>query len=147
MARDAPAPSDKGRSLVWMQGLACGACAAVAPAACGMLGILLGPAIVALLLDRIPGKPIARAMLLCGAAACVGPLMTVWRTGSATAMSLAGDFSVCGPAWAACAAGWILSQILPIAIRGVLEASSLSRTAKLRAERERLLNVWGLEDH
>ncbi len=146
MARKTAVAKDKGRGIVWMQGLACGTCVAVAPAACGLLAVLLAPAILALLFERTPGRPIARAVLLCGAAACVGPLMTMWQAGPGTGFALLSDPGVVGTAWAACAGGWLLSQLLPIGIRGVLEAASLSRAVRLRAERERLAKAWGLED-
>ena len=130
-----------------MQGLACGACVAVAPAACGFLAALLAPAILALLVERTPGRPVARGVLLCGAAASVGPLMTVWHMGMGTGYAILSDPGVLGAAWGACAGGWVMSQLLPIGIRGVLEATSLSRAAALRAEREKLLKAWGLDDH
>ncbi len=145
MARKAGVAKEKSRGLVWMQGLACGACVAVAPAACGLLAVLLAPAVLVLLFERTPGRPVARAVLLCGSAACVGPLMTVWQAGSGTASALLTDPGVFGSAWAACAGGWLLSQLLPIGIRGILEAASLSRKAQLRAERERLAKAWGLD--
>jgi len=98
-----------------------------------------------LVLDRLPGRPVGRAVLLCGAAACVGPLMTSWQVGSGAGFALLSDPGIFGPAWAACAGGWLLTQLLPIGIRGLLEAASLSRSAWLRSERERLLREWGLE--
>ena len=152
MARKAPAPKEKapkekagGRGIVWIQGLACGACAAVAPTASAMLAVLLAPAIVALLLDRQKGKPVGRAVLLCGSVACVGPMTTFWHMGGGVGFALLGDPGVYGPAWAACAGGWLATQLMPIGIRGILEAASLSRTARLRGERERLLQDWGLD--
>ena len=135
---------EKGRSLIWIQGLACGACAAVAPAASGMLLVLLAPAIPALLLDKAPGRPVGRAVLLCGSATCVGPLMTLWHMGGG-GFALLTDPGVYGQAWAACAGGWLASQLLPLGIRAILEAVSLTRTARLRAERERLSKAWGLD--
>ena len=146
MAGQASAPKEKGRGIVWMQGLACGACVAVAPAACALLAVLLAPAIAVLLIDRAPGRPMARAVLLCGAAPCVGPLMALWQSGPNSGFAIVGDPMVFGPAWAACAGGWLLSQLLPIGIRGILEAASLSQAARLRAERERLVKAWGLDD-
>ena len=146
MARKPDTPKVEGRGLVWMQGLACGACVAVAPAACALLATLLAPAIAMLLIDRTPGRPVARAVLLCGAAPCVEPLIMLWRTDSGSGFATLGDPVVFGPAWAASAGGWLLAQLLPIGIRGILEAASLSQAARLRAERERLVKAWGLED-
>jgi len=47
--------------------------------------------------------------------------------------------------WTATAAGWLLAQILPIVVRAVLEALSIARSVRLRAERARLLSDWGLD--
>jgi len=138
------AAKGNGRSLVWVQILACGACAAIAPEASGMLAVLLAPAIVALLLDKAPGRPVGRAVLLSGSAACVGPLVTAWHTGGGFALLT--DPGVYGPAWTACAGGWLASQLLPVGIRAIMEAASLTRTARLRTERGRLSEVWGLDD-
>jgi hypothetical protein len=56
-----------------------------------------------------------------------------------------GDLEVVGTAWSAAAAGWLLAQILPIAVRTVLEALGLARSAQLKAERARLVSEWGLD--
>ena len=143
MARKKGATKEKGRSLIWLQGLACGAAAAVAPRQSAMIAVLLAPAVVALILDRLPGRPVGRAVLLCGAAACVGPVMVVWQLGNAAGFALLADPGFFGSTWVACAGGWLLTQILPFGIRGILEALSLSRAARLRAERERLIRAWG----
>jgi hypothetical protein len=61
------------------------------------------------------------------------------------AASLVGDLQVVGYAWIAAAAGWLLAQVLPIAVRTVLDALGLARSAQLRAERAKLVSEWGLE--
>jgi hypothetical protein len=136
----------KQSSLVWVQGLACGALAALAPSLAFMVAVLLGPGLLALVLNREPGRPIGRAVLLCGLAACVGPVRALWASGHGIGASLAlvGDVGVVGSAWSAAAAGWLLAEIAPIAVRAVLEGSSLARAGKLRAARERLTEEWGL---
>lgn len=143
------AGNNGGRSLVWLQGLACGAAVAVAPAASCLLAALLAPAIAALLFDRAPGRPIARAILLCGSAPCVWPMLSFWEMGDhamSAGFALLSDPRVLGMAWSAGGAGWLLSLVLPLGVRGILEAASLTRTALLRAERERLVREWGLDD-
>ncbi len=145
MARGKSATKEKGRGLVWGQGLACGACVAVAPIPCTMIAVLLAPAIFVLLKDRLPGRPVGRAMLLCGSAACVSPIVTLWQMGGEAGFALLSDPGVFGPAWAACAGGWLLTQLLPVLMRGIMESASLSRAARLRAERERLLRAWDFE--
>ena len=44
-------------SMVWLQGLTCGAVVTLAPGVAVLLGLLLGPGLLALLLDREPGTP------------------------------------------------------------------------------------------
>jgi hypothetical protein len=110
-----------------------------------MIAFLLAPAIVMLLRDRSPGRPVGRSMLLCGSAACVSPIVTLWQVGGDAGVALLSDPAVCAPAWAACAGGWLLTQLLPILLRGIMESASLARAARLRAERERLLKAWDFE--
>jgi len=48
-------------------------------------------------------------------------------------------------AWSAAAAGWLIAEFLPIVVRAGLEAIGLARAARLRAERAKLVEAWGLE--
>jgi hypothetical protein len=132
---------------MWMQGLACGGLVAVLPPVALLLGVLLAPALFGLYLDRQPGKPIARSLLLCGLAASVKPVRTLWAAGHSMAASaaLATDADVVGTAWAAAAAGWLLAELAPVAVRIVLEALSRTRAAQLRAARAVLAEEWGLD--
>ena len=133
-------------SLVWLQGLLCGALVALATPTALLLGVLLGPAMLALILDRQQGRPRARSIALCSLAASIDPLRALWMTGHsiATATALLGNMRTIGLAWSAAAAGWLLAEVAPIAVRVVLEALSASRAARLRAERARLTEEWGL---
>lgn len=121
---------------------------ALLPSVALLLAILLGPGGLALWLDRQPGKPVARAVLLYSAAACIAPVRALWSGGNATetAIALLGDVSVVGTAWSAAAAGWILVEVAPIATHLVLEARSRARTARLRAARSRLAAEWGIDE-
>ena len=89
----------------------------------------------------------ARSIALCSTAASVDPLRTLWTSGNsmAAATALLGNVQVVGPAWSAAAAGWLLAEVAPIAVRAILEALSLARGARLRAERAKLVESWGLE--
>ncbi|HTI84479.1 MAG TPA: hypothetical protein VL614_28845 [Acetobacteraceae bacterium] len=135
-------------SLVWLQGLLCGALATLATPTALLLGVLLGPALLAVTFDSEPGRPVGRSVALFSMAASVRPLKTLWLSGHTmqVAAGLVGDLQVVGTAWSAAAAGWLLAQILPIAVRTVLEALGLARSAQLKAERARLVSEWGLED-
>lgn len=156
MAKRAPARAAKGaaavagprqHSLVWLQGLLCGALVMLAPPTALLIGVLLGPAIVAALFDRQPGRPRARSIGLFGMAASVDPLRTLWLGGHnmAVAGALLANLHVVAAAWAAAAAGWLLAEGAPVAVRAVLETLSVSRAARLRASRARLAEEWRLD--
>jgi hypothetical protein len=134
-------------SLVWLQGLLCGALAMLAPPTALLIGVLLGPAVLALMFDRQPGNPRARSIALFGMAASVDPLRTLWVSGHSmqVAVALLGDLHVLGTAWAAAFAGWLLAEAAPVAVQATLEALSTWRAAQLRASRTRLADEWGLD--
>ncbi len=146
-ASAAPAGGGRANALLWLQGLLCGGLVALLPSIALLLGALLGPALLALFLDRQPGKPGARSVLLCSLAACVTPVRLLWATGHGMSASvgLAADPDIVGTAWAAAAAGWLLAELMPVAVRMVLEALSLSQAARLRATRAALAAEWGLD--
>lgn len=139
-----PAPG-KHRSFIWLEGLACGALATLATPTALLLAVLLGPAMVAALLDRQPGRPIARGVALCSLCGIVGPVRELWAAGHTlgTALALAADPDVLAWAWVAAASGWLLSELVPVTLRVGLEASTLSRAARLRAARARYEAEWG----
>jgi hypothetical protein len=146
-AQGKPAATPRPHSLVWLQGLLCGAMAMLAPPTAVLMGVLLAPSILALMFDRQAGRPRARSIALFGMAASVAPLRTLWVSGHtmAAAGALLGDLHVLGLAWAAGAAGWLLAEAAPIAVRAALEALSISRAAQLRALRARLADEWRLD--
>jgi hypothetical protein len=148
MARHkASLPPPRQHSLIWLQGLLCGAMATLATPTALLLAVLLAPALLASVLDREPGRPRARSIAFCSMAASVQPLRTLWMAGHtmATATALLANVQVLGLAWSAAAAGWLLAEATPIAVRVVLEALAVTRTARLRAERSRLAAAWGAE--
>lgn len=136
------------RSVVWLSGLACGVLAAITPGIAIVVAGLLAPGMIALRLDREPGRPVARTVVTCGLAACVQPVITLWNAGQsfATAIAIVTDPPAIGIAWSACAAGWLLSQIAPLVVRVALEAVALTRSTRLRAARSRVADAWGLDE-
>lgn len=146
-APQTPTTAPRQHSLIWLQGLLCGAMATLATPTALLLGVLLGPALLAVMLDHQPGRPRARSIALCSMAAAIDPLRTLWTTGHtiATATALLGNLRIVGMAWSAAAGGWLLAEITPIAVRAALEGLGIARAARLRAERAKLVETWGLE--
>jgi hypothetical protein len=136
------------RSVVWLSGLACGVLAAIAPGVATLAAGLLAPGLVALKLDREPGRPMARTVVTCGLAGCVQPVITLWNTGQSfgAAVAIISDPATIGIAWGAAAAGWLVTQVAPLIIRVALEATALARAARLRSVRGRIVEAWGLDD-
>ena len=135
------------RSVIWLSGLTCGALVAIAPGIATVAAGLLLPGIVALKFDHESGRPIARTVLTCGLAGCVHPVITLWNSGQSfdAATSIVTDPATLGYAWSAAAAGWLLTQITPLAVRAALEAAAMARSARLRASRSRIAETWGLD--
>ena len=136
------------RSVVWLSGLACGVLAAILPGIATVAAGLLAPGVVALRLDREPGRPVARTVLTCGLAGCVHPVITLWNTGQSfeTAIVIVTDPTTIGIAWSAAGAGWLLTQIVPLVVRVALEAVALGQSTRLRAARSRIAEAWGLTE-
>ncbi len=134
-------------SLRWLQGMGCGLLLAVSPATLLLLGGLMAPLGPALLSDGAPGRPVARSVALFGAALSIGPVLRLWRAGAGMpdALSLLGDVGVLGAAWAACAVGWLLAELVPVLIRAVLDQHDHAQEAALRAARHRYEEQWGVQ--
>ena len=133
-------------SLRWLQGMGCGLLLAVSPATLLLLGGLMAPLVPALLSDSAPGRPIARSVALFGAALSIGPVLRLWRAGADTAgaLSLLGDVGVLGAAWAACAVGWLLAELVPVLVRVGLDQHDHGQEAALRTARRRYEEQWGV---
>jgi hypothetical protein len=145
--RDKAEITGSNRSVIWLSGLACGVLAAIAPGIATVAAGLLAPGVVALRLDREPGRPVARTVLTCGLAGCVHPVITLWNTGQSfeTAITIVTEPTTIGIAWSAAGAGWLLTQIVPLVVRVALEAVALGRSTRLRAARSRIGEAWGLD--
>ena len=139
--------AQSGAMLLWIGGLVCGVAAALAVPTALLMVVLLAPTLVALAIEPVPGRPFARAMLLCGLAASVFPVRTLWDQGHSlqASLALAADPSTLGVAWSAAGVGWLLCEFAPVLVRVVLESASLSRAARLRAARARLEEEWGFD--
>ena len=143
-----PRAGGNSRVLIWLSGLTCGALAVAAPGVALLTAALLVPGLIALKLDRAPGRPVARTVLTCGLAGSVRPMLTLLNAGfsAETAAALITDPPVVCLAWSGAAAGWLLTQLAPLAMRGLLEADGMTRLAALRSARDRILAAWKMEE-
>ena len=141
-------PAAGAGSLIWAQGLACGGVLAFAPALAVLLAALFWPTVVAFARDGSLGRPNARCVALCTAAASVGPARSAWLGGFGldAVLVLATDWHVLATAWCAAAGGWLLADLAPLAAGAALEMAAKARAARLRAERTRLRALWGWDE-
>jgi len=84
-------------------------------------------------------------LLLLGAAASFAPLRSLWDAGNTldAAMALITDPLRLGLAWVAAGVGWMLSELIQLVGREVLEVMARHRVAALRQERAALEAEWG----
>jgi hypothetical protein len=138
----------RGGSHGWLQGLVCGAVLAFATPVAVLAGVLLMPALVASLFDKRPGRPVARAVALGGAAFTLAPLWHLLQGGGgvAAALDVLADPAVTAPAWLAGASGWALCELLPVLLRGVAAMNAQARLAALEAEEKALRAAWDFEE-
>ncbi len=132
-------------SLIWLQGLLCGALVALAPSLAMLLASFLGPAIAAALFDRDPGKPRARAAFLFSAASGIAPVHTLWSGSGdmSAALSLALNPTTLVRTWVAGGAGWALAEVAPIILQALMTFTDRLRRSRLEALREQLKEEWG----
>jgi hypothetical protein len=109
---------------------------AVLPGVAVLAAVLLMPALVALVADRAPGRPVARTMLGLGAAASLGGVVALWQTagGVADALALLADGGWLIRAWAACGLGWLLAHLAPVIAAATAQALDRARAARLAQE-------------
>lgn len=128
--------------------LAGGALIAMSPDIALPLAVLLLPGLIALMFDRSHGCGVARAILLFQGAACVHPVMDAWYrcAGIDGCMSYLAEWQSILPAWLAAAAGWTMSQVLPLGLKMLDDYRLRYRGAALAARRQALVEEWGLDE-
>ena len=145
MKKAAAVPGRRGSGL-WLQGLVCGALVTLATPTALLAGVLLLPSLMVYLIDDAEGRATLRAVLLFGLAASPRPMLALWTSGHTmhTSLSLLSDVAIPVVAWSAQGAGWLLAQIIPLLARMALEGQAKIEIARLRAERAKLAEAWGL---
>ena len=134
--------------IVLLLALAGGGLIALSPDIALPLAVLLLPGLIALMFDRSHGCGVARAILLFQGAACVHPVMGAWYrcAGIDGCMGYLADWQSILPAWLAAAAGWTMSQVLPLGLKMLDDYRLRHRGAALIARRQALVEEWGLEE-
>lgn len=143
----APAPARAKGSLLWLQGLVCGAVLAFAPATALLLGVLLAPAFATMAADTEPGRGTTRAVALACTAGALPPAWHLWMAHGGIDVALA---LLCLPltvvlAWGGGACAWALCQVLPVIVQSAWNVKEGVRAHAIRAELERLKENWHLE--
>ncbi len=143
MAKAAAAAPPR-RSWFWLQGVVCGVAAAVAPGTAVLLAILLGPGFITYATAQGRTRPIARAMIMMGAATVFMPLRLLWEQGGSldAALDLLGDPTRPLLSWVASGAGWSIAQVTELATQFALNAKSNRTLRALKKEREALAAEW-----
>jgi hypothetical protein len=148
MARKAArAGPRQGGSLLWLQGLVCGALLAFATPVALLVCVLMAPGAAASVFDTAPQRAMTRAVCLGCLAFTLGP---VWRLllvgrGMTEAVDMLLDPAIVGPAWLAGACGWALCELLPVVLRSLADARAASRIAALQNEEAELKEQWDIK--
>jgi hypothetical protein len=133
--------------LVLLLALAGGALVAMSPDIALPLMILLLPGLLALMLDRSPGCAVARAILLFQGAACIHPVISAWYScaGIDGCMGYLAEWQSILPVWLAAGGAWILTQVVPLALKLLDDYRLRARSQALIERRKALAEEWGLE--
>ncbi len=137
----------RGGSLMWLQGLVCGALLTFATPIAVLVGVLLAPTVAAAVMDPGPNRAMTRAVFLSGLAFTLGPLwkLIMEGRGMEAAVELLGDPAVLGAAWLAGACGWALCEVLPVILRSFAELRAVARITALQSEATALREMWDLD--
>jgi hypothetical protein len=131
-------------SMLWVQGLVCGALLAFATPTALVLGVLMAPALICLLAERGPRHGIARAVALCCGAACLAPVWHLWMSdnGMGTALSILAEPLAVVLAWGSGACAWALCQLLPVLVRTAWDAKEAARAKAIQKQLALYREEW-----
>ena len=134
-------------SLLWLQGLVCGAILTFAPATAVLVCVLLAPALACLAADTEPGRGTTRAVTLACMAGGLAPVWHLWMAHDSMEVAIQ---LLCDPlsltmAWGAGACSWALCQILPVFLQAIWHVRETMRSHAIQAELERLKEDWFID--
>jgi hypothetical protein len=132
------------RHLPMIQGIAIGLLVITATPSAILCAALLMPTILAMMADRLHGRPVGRTVLLFGLAGACGPEMTLWRSGRGMegAIALATDVHTLALSWSFQAGGWLLAQILSLGICFYVETMARIEITALEKRRAATAAQW-----
>ena len=138
-------PAAKG-SILWIQGLACGALLTFAAPTALLLATLLAPAIACALGERTTAGSSTRAVALCCVATALSPVWHLWMHGDAmdAALDALANPLILVTAWGAGACAWALCQVVPVILRTAWDAKEAARVRVMQAELARTRQDWDL---
>lgn len=141
-----PAAGAHASPRLWLHGLICGTLIAVAAPAALLVAVLGLPALLSWLVERTPGRPVARSLGLAAAAACIPALAALWHAGHswAACLDLLADPRRLAVAWAVQAGFWLAGELAPLAVRLALDAAAAAQATRLRTRRAEYEQEWGL---
>jgi hypothetical protein len=147
MAKSRASARAKGGSMLWLEGLVCGAVLAFAPATAVLLMVLLAPALLCLAVDTEPGRGMTRAVTLACVAGSMGPAWHLWMAQDRLeeAVDLIWDPMTLLLAWGGGACAWAMCQVFPAVLQGVWNMREAVRGRAIEAEIKRLRDEWFLD--
>lgn len=110
--------------------------------------VLLAPAAAGALLDRDPGRPLLRAMMLPAAAAAMIPIWQAWRLGAGldAGLSVLADPVAIGWPWAAAGLGWLAAQAGESLASLLMSLRARRRRGAIEARLADLNAEWGTSE-
>jgi hypothetical protein len=141
-------PGRAGRpSLIWLQGLGCGALLTFAAPMALLLGVLMAPSLATLVAEQEGERGTTRAVAFAGGAASLTPAWRLWSSGDSMEAAWASllDPWVLGLAWGAGATAWALCQILAVLLRVVWDVREAARARAIEAELKASAAEWDLD--
>jgi hypothetical protein len=109
-----------------------------------VIAVLLLPSALARAADSTPGHPLTQTVLLFGCAGIVPYLDRLWHVGNhlPEAIGLATDMQVIALCWALQAAGWLLGQVIPLALAAITRRELARHRMALEQRRAALETEW-----
>jgi len=146
MAEPATSPRAKA-SVLWLQGLGCGALLAFAPALAVLLVVLMAPASACLAADLQQGRGTTRSVAIACGAGALAPAWRLWLAGDRmeSVFVLLSDPLTLAFAWGGGACAWALCQVIPAVLQSVWSVRETTRAHRIEAEMARLREEWHLE--